>query len=235
MNTEIRLFCIPYAGGSAAVYYTWKKYLNTNIELYPIELSGRGRRMNVPIYNNIREAVDDIYELIKNNLDDKPYALFGHSMGCCLVFELYYKIIESNHQSAKHVFFSGRSAPGDGLDKEYTHLLPDNEFIREVYSLGGMKEEFFKDEILKDVFLPILRADYKIIETYEYTKKKSKLCCNISVLTGIQDKLTKRANISSWSTYTNNECYFYEFNEGHFFINSCLSAVVSIVNQRLLS
>ncbi|MGE5632422.1 MAG: thioesterase II family protein [Caulobacteraceae bacterium] len=234
MNTGIRLFCIPYAGGSASVYFVWKKYLDTNIEIYPIELSGRGRRMNVPLYNDMNDAVNDIYELIKNDLDDKPYAIFGHSMGCYLAFELYYKIMESNHQSAKHVFFSGRAAPGDDSGKKYSHLLPDNEFIREVYSLGGMAEEFLKNKILKDVFLPILRADYKMIETYEYTEKKSKICCSISVLTGTRDKLTKGANISKWSTFTNNKCYFYEFDGGHFFINSCLSAVVSIVNQRLL-
>ena len=56
--TKIKLFCFPYGGGSAAVYYDWKQYLNENIELYAVELAARGRRIHEPNYNSVDDAVD---------------------------------------------------------------------------------------------------------------------------------------------------------------------------------
>ena len=233
MNTKARLFCIPYAGGSAAVFYMWKKYLHPDIELFPIELSGRGRRMRAPLYNNIGEAVDDIYETVKSYLDDAPYAIFGHSMGSCLAYELYHKISELNHQCAEHVFFSGRVSPCDDIEKENTYLLPDKDFIQQVFDLGGMSKEFLNNEILMNIFLPVLRADYKIIDTYEPIARMNRISCDISVLTGVRDRMTKSADIKRWGAYTDNECFFYEFDEGHFFINSYIDNVVNIINDRI--
>lgn len=79
---QIKLFTIPYAGGSSVVFQEWKKYFDNEIELIPIELAGRGKRFNNPLYNTLEEAVDDVLKQIQSCLvpgDD--YALFGHSMG----------------------------------------------------------------------------------------------------------------------------------------------------------
>ena len=55
---NIKLFCIPHAGGSAAVYSRWKKYLDSSIELIPVELSGRGIRMGEKLYDSLKEAIE---------------------------------------------------------------------------------------------------------------------------------------------------------------------------------
>ncbi|MEY8742625.1 thioesterase II family protein [Bacillales bacterium AN1005] len=88
---KINLFCIPFAGGSAVVYSKWKKNTDSFIQIHEVELPGRGRRMNEPLIDNMEAMVEDIFYSIKNNLTE-PYALFGHSMGGLLTYELCHKI-----------------------------------------------------------------------------------------------------------------------------------------------
>ena len=108
---RIRLFCLPYAGGSAMLYTRWKKFLHDSIELYPVELAGRGSRSKEPFYNSVNDAVDDIYNSIEETLDDTEFAFFGHSMGCVLVYELMYRIKELKNRIPIHAFFSLRKLP----------------------------------------------------------------------------------------------------------------------------
>ncbi len=67
---KIRLFCIPYAGGFASLFFHWKKMLHSSIEHIPIELSGRGYRYNDKLYDDAEEGVEDILSQIKDQLFD---------------------------------------------------------------------------------------------------------------------------------------------------------------------
>ena len=78
-------------------YYKWKKYINDNIEIVPLELKGRGKRIDQKFSLSMKAVVDDLYQELISYLDaesDKPYALFGHSMGSTIVFELAHKLQE---------------------------------------------------------------------------------------------------------------------------------------------
>jgi 4'-phosphopantetheinyl transferase len=100
------LFCLPYAGGSESIYYKWKRYLKHFIELEPIELKGRGKkRFNETFYESLEEAVDDIFENIKDKIAEDDFAIYGHIMGSLLAYELYYKIGKLNVRKPKHIFF----------------------------------------------------------------------------------------------------------------------------------
>jgi surfactin synthase thioesterase subunit len=153
---KIKLFCIPYAGGSAMNYMTWKKLLDNRIQIMPLELAGRGSRINEPLYNNTEEAINDIYNVIYKELDGTPYAIFGHSMGTMLTYELLRKITAKMHQEPVHVFFSGRYPPYINAEDKFTHLLPDEEFLAEISELGGMDQEVLQCQELISIFLPVL-------------------------------------------------------------------------------
>jgi surfactin synthase thioesterase subunit len=105
------LFCIPYAGASARTYLGWKKWLSPNLDLHPIELAGRGLRLGESFYQNINEAVEDIYCNISALLLDHKVAFFGHSMGTILLYELLWKMKCAGMREPEHVFFSGRFPP----------------------------------------------------------------------------------------------------------------------------
>ncbi len=171
---KIKLFCIPYAGGSAMVYHKWKNKLNSVIELHPIELAGRGSRYNEPLYKSLDEAVNDIYRYIISHIDSSPYALFGHSMGSYLTFELFHKLTSMRHKEPIHIFFSGKESPQSNKSKRQIHLLDDLNFKSKILELGGTPEELINNEELSHFFLPIIRADYKITEKYKYLPKSKK-------------------------------------------------------------
>ena len=142
--SKIKLFCFPYAGGSAAVYNRWKEYLNPEIELRPVELSGRGERMDEPLYTNMEDLIEDVFQLLEGEFEESEYALLGHSMGAMIIYELSRKIIDNNLKLPLHIFFSGHSAPQiNRADEKIYHLMKDDEFKREIIGLGGTPPEFF--------------------------------------------------------------------------------------------
>lgn len=229
----IRLFCFPYAGGSAVIYSKWKPLLDPSIELYPVELAGRGRRFKQPPYDSMQEAVRDVYVQIRDLIDpNKPYALFGHSMGSLIAYELYHYIRRFRHHLPVHMFFSGRKAPHIPKQGKIIYCLPDTEFKKEIFELGGTPREVFDDEELLNIFLPILRADYKIAETYCHLPPNSLIHCDISVLHGIRDDVNV-SEMNAWSEHTQKSCKLHLFDGGHFFIHSEMEKVVSIVNETL--
>jgi medium-chain acyl-[acyl-carrier-protein] hydrolase len=229
---KIKLFCIPYAGGSAMVYNRWKKYLHRDIELYPIELAGRGKRYNIPFYTSFHDAVDDLFNSIKNNLDGY-YALLGHSMGSWLTLELAYKISELGYNMPIHIFFSGNRAPHLYRKEKILHKLPDDEFKREIFKIGGTPKELFENKELLEYFLPVLRADFKILENYNYKDRDMCLNSDISVFNGIDDNLTD-TEIEGWGKYTKLQFKSYNFNGGHFFINEKVCDVLKVINYVLV-
>ncbi|MEL7001989.1 MAG: thioesterase domain-containing protein, partial [Bacteroidota bacterium] len=161
----LKLFCLPYAGGSASVYNPWKDHLDRSIQLVPVELAGRGSRIKEPLNTSRKEAVDDIYQIIRSDIENHPYMIFGHSMGALMTFDLVHKIKVNNMPIPRHLFFSGASAPHLRDEKKKYHLMSPEEFEKEVRNLGGTPPEFFQHQELIDMFLPILKNDFKMAET----------------------------------------------------------------------
>lgn len=147
---------------AAASFNKWKDYIDKEIEVVPIELSGRGARIDQKLYDTLEEAVEDVYNIIKNEIDDFNYAIYGHSMGSWIALELCYKIEKERRKPPVHLFVSGKEAPFTKEKKEDIHLLNDKELEKRLIELGGTPKYIFDNEELKKIFLPIIRADYKI-------------------------------------------------------------------------
>jgi len=224
----ITLFCLPYAGGSSAIFHEWKRLMPPSIMLSPIELKGRGKRYNEGYYNDLNEAVDDILFHAKSKISFGEYALFGHSMGSLLSYELYYKILKGGLNKPRHMFFSGYSAPSTTRDKKNLYLLPDREFIKEIIALGGVPEELKLNKEILDLILPNLRNDFKMTETYIHSEKENKIECDITVFNGNDDDI-KLEDILLWKSHSSGETKIYNFTGNHFFINDHTKRIVDIV------
>ncbi|QWU16642.1 Surfactin synthase thioesterase subunit [Paenibacillus sophorae] len=232
----MKLFCIPYAGGSATYYSRWRSYLSKEIKLIPLELSGRGARFGEPLYSSFQDAVDDLYECMIKRLDDRePYAIFGHSMGALIAYELYLKLKENQKHLPIHIFFSGREAPHTNLfgsSKGHINHLPDNQFLEELKKYNGLTEEFLNNSELIELFMPIIRADFFIVENYQYKPDREKLNCSITILNGSQDYITK-AGVQAWEKYTKCTCDVVNFEGSHFFVEQNLDKVIDLIQHRL--
>lgn len=217
------------------VYTRWKKHLHSMIDLHPVELAGRGKRYSVSFYNTFEDAVDDVYNSIKNELDGSPYALFGHSMGSLLAYELYCRIREIKYREPMHLFFSGRYPPHINKNGKILHILPDNEFMGEILKFGGTPQEVMENQELMNIFIPILKADYRILETHKNIPLGMVFDNDITVLYGKEDTDVARIDVEEWEKYTSKRCYFYDFDGGHFFINDESVSIANIINNTLIA
>jgi len=228
------LFCIPYAGGSEVVYFKWKKFLHPSIQLVSLELKGRGKRFNEIFYESLAEAVDDIFETIKDKIVNDNYAIYGHSMGSLIAYELYYKISESKLRKPTELFFSGSKAPSMMRKRETIYTLSDFDLLQKVMEFGGTPEELMNNKELLQIFLPIIRNDFKILETYHYQERQKKIECDVTILNGKQDS-TKMEEILAWKNHGCKGFRVYNFEGNHFFINNNVQNITDIINTALCS
>ncbi len=232
--SKIKLFCFPYAGGSAQVYHQWSKGLHPKIELVLIELAGRGRRIGEPFYDNFDELINDVFNQIRQDILNTPYAFFGHSLGALIVYELTEKINRHKMVGPKHLFYSGKSVPHVLQEKEIIfHLLDDKEFKKEVIKLGGTPPEFFQHPELEELFLPVLKNDFKMAEKYTFNGAIQRYSKDITVLLGKEDIFTAE-QCHEWSNYTSGICKLFYFNGGHFFIHDEMNKISDIINSTLI-
>ncbi|MPQ34077.1 thioesterase [Clostridium estertheticum] len=230
---KIKLFCIPYAACPGMNYSKWQQYLHQSIEVYPVELPGRGNRFGLPLLQSMQDTVNDIYNQIKDHLDEEPYAIFGYCMGSYIGYELAHKIINFNHNPPIHMFFCAKEAPH--IKRKYDillHKLPDEYFKAAIAITGGAPKEILEDEEMFNMFLPILRADYKITENYKYCEKPNKLMCDITTLYAKDDIYTIN-EINAWKIHTSGKFSMHEFVGGHLFINSEPEGIINIINNSI--
>lgn len=232
---KIKLFTIPYAGGTAFVYNKWKDFLHSGIEMCAIELSGHGLRIKEALYNSFGEAVEDICKIVINQKGNDDYAIFGHSMGGLLTYEVIHRLMEFGIQQPQHIFFSGINPPFASRPYKSLYKLSDEEFIKEIFSYGGTPKELLVHEKLMKLFLPILRSDYRIFELYEYKTGRKLFDCDITVLSGKEDPLIEYDQIDSWQECTTGYSKSFIFNGGHFFINEHTREIVNIINTALVN
>jgi medium-chain acyl-[acyl-carrier-protein] hydrolase len=229
---KTKLFCLPYAGGSSTIFAKWEQYLAPGISLRAIEPAGRGRRLHEALYPDMAAAVDDIFNLVLKEVFDGPYALFGHSLGSKYVYKLALKIQETSLSQPVHLFFSGRRPPHvkDKNEKKF-HLMNDTEFRQELINLGGTPPEFFEHPELLELFLPVLKNDFRLSEE-EVEGDILPLNCNITVFSGKEDEQTPE-QCDGWKYHTRKLCSIHYFNGGHFFIHHEAWRMIQLINHVL--
>ncbi|WEA01648.1 thioesterase II family protein [Mucilaginibacter sp. SJ] len=230
--STIKLFCFPYAGGSATIYSKWASFLSMNkgIELIPVELSGRGKRIEEPLYKNLQDAVEDLLMKIEPEITDTPYAFFGHSLGGLLAYELALKIKHLGVRQPLHIFFSGRAAPDVKSEtKKKYHLMDEEEFKNEVIALGGTSKEFFNHPELLALFMPMLRNDFKLAETDFHERETDPFDYDITILSGKDDHKVSAVQIDAWKGHTNTHCDIHYFEGGHFFLHDQVAGITKLI------
>jgi medium-chain acyl-[acyl-carrier-protein] hydrolase len=183
-----------------------------------VHLPGRGKRMGEQAFTRIIPLVNAIAACIgsKTNV---PYALYGHSMGALIGFELAREILRRSGSGPQHLFVSGHRAPQLPRIEPVTFHLPHDEFITELKRLKGTPEEVFDHPELMDIFISLLRADFEAVETYEYNPGEQ-LPCPITVYGGFQDEHVPVESSRAWQEQTSSYCKIRMFKGDHFFIRS---------------
>ncbi|MCM3439299.1 thioesterase II family protein [Metabacillus halosaccharovorans] len=227
------LFCIPYAGDSATIYMQWKQLLGNHIELYPLEPAGRGARYDEPFDTNFTSMTNDLAAQIKQNAKNKQYAVFGHSMGAVLAYELYYLLSEEGFPQPRHLFLSGRPAPVQNNRKKSFLSRLVSEKVGELFQQsGGIPAEIAKHPELARKFKQVLKSDLRIMNTYQYIPKQERVGCPVTIFSGKQDEISEE-EILAWKDHSNNDCKIVWVKGDHFFLHSRKEELVSVINQSI--
>ena len=230
----MKLFCIPYAGGSCTAYYKWKKYLPKTINIIPIDYKGHGRRFAEGLSDTMEDVVEDLFHKIIRCFDGEEYSFFGHSMGSIVAYELYYKIKESGFKGPEHIFFSGHASPDCRSNAIIKYLLSDEALILAITKMGGFSEAVLRENELVKTMLPIIRNDFRIIETYQYDPFREKMNCPISILYGVQDTIDVD-DLKRWEQFTIGKSSFYGFDGNHFFIEDYYPMITKLIAKTLIT
>lgn len=215
LQAPLRLFCFPFAGGSGHEFRTWGERL-PGVEVIGVMYPGRGSRYKTPLIDNL----DDMVTALENELagyQDKPFAFFGHSLGALIAFELTRRLRRLGSAVPQLLCVSACDAPHLLPVPPLIHNLPDDDFLGAIRDFGGTPEAVFEHEELMAMLLPILRADLKVLETYQY-EAEAPLAIPLHVLGGAEDTVVLRENLLAWETYTTARWQAQFFNGGHFYI-----------------
>jgi surfactin synthase thioesterase subunit len=150
-NARLRLFCLPHAGGGAVEYRSWSDDLSEDVEVHPVHLPGRESRLQEPAFDRIEPLVEALVEALGAG-PRRPYALFGHSMGALVAFELARELRRRSGPAPKHLFLSGRSAPRYPSPARAVHSLPEADFIEYLRTLNGTPDVILGDAQMRALF-----------------------------------------------------------------------------------
>jgi pyochelin biosynthetic protein PchC len=223
--TPTRLVCFPHAGGSATFFFPMSKALSPTVEVLPIQYPGRQDRRTEPCIDDIRRLADHVADELRPWLD-RPITLFGHSMGATVAFEVAVRL-ERAGVTPLGLFASGCRAPSRYRD-ERVHLRDDAGLLRELANLSGTNTRVLDDEEIMRGVLPVLRSDYKAVETYRY-RPVPPLRCPIIALTGVEDPQVTLDEAESWSRHTTGPFRLRTFPGGHFYLTSHAAAVMDLI------
>ncbi len=231
-EAELRLFCFPYAGSGAISFRSWPDLLPPTVEVYAIELPGRGTRMKESLYTRMEPLVEAIAPALLSKLD-KPFVFFGHSMGAIVAFECCRLLRKNYGLLPSRLFVSGRNAPHVPDPDPAVHNASKAAFIEELRRFNGTPEEVLKSSALMELLLPILRADFEVLETYTYIAGPP-LECAIAAFGGLEDLKTTADGLEAWREHTIDSFSLHKLSGDHFFINSAQSLLLKHITSYII-
>ena len=199
------------------MYRLWSQQLPPQVEVCPIQLPGRENRIKEQPFTQIAPLLRALIPALRPYLD-VPFQIFGHSMGTLLSFELVRELRRQGLPQPTHLFVSGCRAPQVPRTKEKTYALPNDEFLDSIKAMGGTPEAVLQNQELMELLLPVLRADFEIVETYEYHSEPP-LSMPIVVFGGHEDKEVPQRELEPWQQQTTRTYTLNMFPGGHFYLH----------------
>jgi len=228
-GSRTTVVCLPHAGGSASYFFPLSQALTPEFEVLAVQYPGRQDRRNEPCFDTIAALADAVFVALQGRLDRK-LALFGHSMGATIAFEVARRL-ELVGVVPEMLFVSGRRAPSCNSD-DGVHLLDDAGIVRELQLLNGTNGALFDDQEMLRIILPAIRADYRAIEGYTCAVD-TRVASPISVLVGDADPKTTLAAAAAWGEHTSGGLTQRVFPGGHFFLAGCQEDVAGLITATL--
>ncbi|MFF6783041.1 alpha/beta fold hydrolase [Streptomyces sp. NPDC012510] len=230
-DSAVRLLCLPHAGGSASFYFPVSQALSPRIDVLAVQYPGRQDRRLEACVETIPELADRLLPLVLQEAD-RPLALFGHSMGASLAFELAGLLERQAGVVPAMLFASGRRAPSRFRAEDDVHRRGDDALLTEIKRLAGTDTRILGDDEMLRMILPALRSDYRAAELYR-PDRFHRLSCPITALTGDTDPKAPSDDVSAWQDHTTGPFALHTFPGGHFYLVDQAPQVIKLITETL--
>lgn len=232
-RARLRLYCFPYAGGSSLFFHDWHKALPSDIEIVAIDPPGRRGRILEKPFDNVGLLLDALEPAILPRLQG-PFSFFGHSTGSLVAFELARRLRKRGASQPSHLLLAGCGAPHLPLRREPFRDLSDDQFVEVLRRFGGTPEAVLNQRELMELMLPLLRADFQLLETWPHVPEPP-LDIPMFVYGGLDDSFTPREDLDGWAQHTTAGLHVEVFEGGHFFVTSQRDRLMPLLAQALAS
>lgn len=218
-----RLVCFGWCGAGASAYRRFAPGLPGHIELLAVQLPGREERFGEPRLRRMEQVVDHAFPDIAA-LFDRPLFLFGHSMGALVAWEMALAFKTRLGREPQGLIVSGHmpprpaGEPARGNGKPRWHEADDAAFLGHLRRLGGTPPEVLNDAGLMRSLLPVLRADYEVLETYRPSGDAPALSCPLTACAGVDDQEVGPEGLAQWRSRSTGRFTENWFPGGHFYL-----------------
>ena len=215
-DAPIKLLCLHHAGGNPGAFRPWVDELPASVELLAVRLAGRDARIRERAATNAAEIVTPLARAIEPLFAEHDVAIFGHSLGALLGFELVRELRRQQLPGPKVLILSGRNAPGSGRALEL-HKLGDRQLVAEVQRIyGGIPRQILDEP---ELLALTLRADLTVNETYQLADEPP-LDCHMRAYGGLDDPHVSRAGLEAWGALTTASFACEQAAGDHFYLGS---------------
>jgi surfactin synthase thioesterase subunit len=198
----MRLFLLPYAGGTSRVFKPWPEFLGPDLELVALDIAGRGTRLNEPAPESFAAAAEELARIVAERSVGDDFALYGHSMGALLAYEIANHLAERGSLSPVMLFAAASRPPGYRRPGPMLHTFPDAAFLGALAAFGGVPVEILRDRELIEFYARLVRDDYRLYEEHTAVVTPRPLECPISVILGTEDPIAPAAAADDWRKAT---------------------------------
>ncbi|MGW5049593.1 thioesterase II family protein [Actinokineospora sp. NPDC004072] len=225
---DLRLLLFPPAGAGGAVFRDWPGLLPRGVCAQVVTLPGRLDRWREPARTDFDAFVPELWAALEPELDDRPYALFGHSMGAMLAYALT-QAIDADGAEPPVLLAASAWAPVGFATPTVAHARqPEAGLIAWLQATGSLPAEIMADPGALAMVLPALRADLELCAGY--ADADAKISCPVVTYSGRSDPLLAPGAMASWTTRTADHLGHREFPGGHFYlIDHALTVVTDLV------
>ncbi|MFB7908696.1 thioesterase II family protein [Kitasatospora sp. NPDC056076] len=228
MPTErLTLVCLPFAGSGAGFYRAWADLAVPGLTVLPVQLPGREELFLDEPLTEVAQAVALLTPRIAELTEGRRFALLGHSLGAVLSYEIALALDRQGDGGPEHLYVSGSPGPSNGREARATGL-DDTEFLARVQEFAGYRHEAFDDPDLREVLLPVLRADVAMHEDYAPSTTEP-LRVPVTSLRGAEDDLVTAAQARQWQDVTEGEFRYLELPGGHMYLVDSPEALLRAV------
>ncbi|MFG3207655.1 thioesterase II family protein [Streptomyces sp. NPDC048192] len=212
----LRLFVLHHAGGSHVLYRHWPAGLPRTWDVRLLDAPGHGLLLDLPLIGDAGRLAD----FLLRSIDPEPavpYALFGHSMGALVAYEITRRAVDRGLPPPVWVGVSARSAPRTAGPVQRYHELPDAELRTRLTLLGGTPGGIFDDPGLWALYAPVIRADLRLVENWRPAADAGPLPVALSAYAGRDDRFASPRRMAGWAEHTERFAGLRVFDGGHFY------------------